>query len=128
MLRFTKLYFPIFLCSKSDFGVGHCSIVDKSSAYGAKGPWFKTWWRKKIYLCHCVFICSVKKIVIKNKQGNCHIKLNVKLPALKSLTGCLHIFVTASNIPCFPRSFWTNLEWAHSNLLACNFYQLQNKI
>ena len=46
--------------------VGHRSIVDKSSAYGAKVPGFKTQWRKKIYLCHCVFICSVKRIVINS--------------------------------------------------------------
>ena len=36
--------------------VGHSSIVDKSSAYSAKGPGFKTQWRMKIYLCLCVFI------------------------------------------------------------------------
>ena len=47
--------------------VGHRSIVDKSSACGAKGPGFHTQWRKKIYLCHCVLICSVKMIVINNR-------------------------------------------------------------
>ena len=42
------------------YPLGHWSIVDKSSACNAKGPRFKTRWRKKIYLCHCVFKCSVK--------------------------------------------------------------------
>ena len=27
--------------------MGHRSIVNKSSAYGAKGPRFKTWWRQE---------------------------------------------------------------------------------
>ena len=48
--------------------VWHRSIVDKSSAYGAKGPGFKTQWRKKIYLRHCVFIWSVKKNVINKRD------------------------------------------------------------
>ena len=50
-----------------EFFVGHRSIVDKSSANGAKGPEFKTWQRMKIYLCLCVFICSVKNIVINKR-------------------------------------------------------------
>ena len=59
-----KLFFRILICYQV---VGHRSIVEKSSAYGAKGPGFKTQWRKKIYLCHCVFICSVKRIVINKR-------------------------------------------------------------
>ena len=29
---------------------GHHSIANKSSAYGAKGPWFETRWRQKIHI------------------------------------------------------------------------------
>ena len=51
--------------------MGHRIIVDKSSAYGAKGPGFKTRWRMKIYLSNCVFICSEKELQYISLQ---HIK------------------------------------------------------
>ena len=61
---------PALLCSSTSYiwiRVGHRNIVDKSSAYGAKRPGVKTQWRKKIYWCQCVFICSVKRIIINKR-------------------------------------------------------------
>ena len=41
--------------------MGHRSIVDKSSAYGAKGPGFKPRWRQEFINIKCMF-CSFEKI------------------------------------------------------------------
>ena len=61
--------------------VGHRSIVDKSSAYGAKGPGFKTWWRQDLY---CMF-CSFEKIKLRLGPT---LKKNTYW-ARKQLTNCL---------------------------------------
>ena len=49
--------------------VGHPSIVDKSSAYGAKGPGFKTQWRQEFIDINCI-VCSVnlRKIKLRLRQ------------------------------------------------------------
>ena len=48
--------------------VGHRSIVDKSSAYRAKGPRFKTWWRQEFININCI-VCSVHLRKIKLRLG-----------------------------------------------------------
>ena len=40
--------------------VGHCSIVDKSSAYSAKEPGFTSQWRQEFINKNCMF-CSFEK-------------------------------------------------------------------
>ena len=44
--------------------MGHRSIVDKSSAYGAKGPGFKPQWRQEFINIKCMF-CSFEKIKLR---------------------------------------------------------------
>ena len=44
--------------------MGHLSIVDKSSAYGAKGPGFKTQWMQRFDNIECMF-CSFEKIKLR---------------------------------------------------------------
>ena len=61
-------FFPFCTDSNKMWHVGHRCIVDKSSAYVAKGPGFKNQWRKKTYSWICVFLCSVKRIII-NKSA-----------------------------------------------------------
>ena len=48
-----------FRCNKVLSGVvGHRSIVDKSSAYRAKGPGFNSRWRQEFICINCI-ACSV---------------------------------------------------------------------
>ena len=56
--------------------MGRCCIVDKASAYGAKGPGFKIWWRQQF-----IDVCSVHLIKIKLRLGPT-LKKNCKLQIL----------------------------------------------
>ena len=66
MLRFKSA--GVFLKKKDCLPqVGHHIIVDKSSAYGAKRPGFKTQCKEENLFVNCVFICSVKRIKINKR-------------------------------------------------------------
>ena len=87
--------------------VGHRSIVDKSSAYSAKGPGFKTQWGKKIYLCHCVFICSVEKIVINKRAPiGANLKKNKKKGLMKALISDLKSVI--QDMTWIPNYYWVS--------------------
>ena len=81
------------------FLVGHCSIVDKSSAYDAKGPV----WRKKIYLCHCVLICSVKRIIkaptLKKSEKFLPIHISTMAPKTIRIVWIKSVQITADSPP-----------------------------
>ena len=62
--------------------VGHISIVDKSSAYGPKGPVFIPWWRQE-------FISFVVKILLWNNKS---LKLKLTLWVRQSHKGIIHKF------------------------------------
>ena len=48
-------------CNTKSRNVGHRSIVDRSFAYGAKGPRFKTQWRKKKFISVIVYLYVLLK-------------------------------------------------------------------
>ena len=58
LLKINLLEKPPMETTKNSFGAGHRIIVDKSSAYGAKGPGFNSRWRQEFIIINCI-VCSV---------------------------------------------------------------------
>ena len=56
------LYFSIYITVYSP--LGHCRLVDMSSAYSAKGQGFTTQWRQEFIIINCIF-CSFEKIKLQ---------------------------------------------------------------
>ena len=109
-------------------GLGHCSIVDKSSAYSAKGPGFTTRWRQEFININCMFSSFEK---IKLQLG----------PTLKKIIiiiymeGGTHNFcVFWFKMDRFWSSIWNFLAFLHKPLIldtyafvAHNFFLLNHQ-
>ena len=68
--------------------VGHHSIVDKASAYGAKGPGFTTRWKQQFIFLN---VCSVEFCsLIKNKAPlGAKLKKNIFFDSNKNFNCCV---------------------------------------